>query len=109
MTEEQLPLLSKFRERLKWIVPVILAIMLVCFGCFFFVAVGLVARGELTTSALGTDFRLWSINDRTQTGVGFQRSFGVRQNDKPCTHFDITFLLWKPGLTMDNKSYDDCG
>ncbi len=81
----------------------------VCVGCFFFLVIGLVSRGELTASAVGTDFRLWSINDRTQTGVALQRSYGVQQADKACTHFEVTFLLWKPSLSIDNKAYDDCG
>jgi hypothetical protein len=83
--------------------------MVVCVGCFFFLAIGLVSRGELATSALGTDLRLWSINDRTQAGVALQRSYTVQQADKQCEHFDVTFLIWKPNLSIDNKSYDDCG
>jgi hypothetical protein len=90
-------------------VPIILAMMVVCVGCFFFLAIGLVSRGELTTSAMGTDFRLWSINDRAQTGVALQRSYAVQRAAKPCEYFDVTFLIWKPSLSIDNKSYDDCG
>jgi hypothetical protein len=100
---------SDSKERLKWLGPIFLGMLVVCAGCFCFFSIGLVSRGELTASALGTDFRLWAINDRTQTGVALQRSYGVRPNDKDCTHFDVTFLLWKPGLSIDSKSYDDCG
>lgn len=109
MTEASLPGSSKFRERLKWIVPVGLALLVVCVGCFSCLAIGLVSQGELTTTALGTDFRLWSIDDQSGTGVALQRSYGTRQTAKPCTHYDVTFLLWKPSLSIDNKSYDDCG
>ncbi|HZY44116.1 MAG TPA: hypothetical protein VFF70_05125 [Anaerolineae bacterium] len=109
MAEAPLPVPSKRKDRLKWIIPIALAMMVVCVGCFFILAIGLVSRGELTASAVGTDFRLWSINDRTQTGVALQRSYAVQRADKQCEQFDVTFLIWKPGLSIENKSYDDCG
>jgi hypothetical protein len=99
---------SRSKERLKWLAPIALGMMVVCLGCFCFFSIGLVSRGELTASALGTDFRLWTINDRAQTGVALQRSYGVQQADRACKHFDVTFLLWKPSLSVDSKAYDDC-
>jgi hypothetical protein len=99
---------SKTRERLKWLASILLALMIVCCGCGFFITTGLVARGELTTSALGTDFRLWTITNPQQAGVGFQRSFGVQRDGRSCTHFDVTFILWKPNLSIDNTAYDNC-
>ncbi len=68
---------SRVRERLKWIAPIGLALLVVCVGCFFFFAIGLTARGELTTSVAGTDFRLWAISQRQQSGVGLQRTYPV--------------------------------
>ena len=109
MNEPAADISSKSKERLKWIVPILLALMIVCLGCFSFFSIGLVARGELTASVLGMDLRLWSINERAQTGVAMQRSYGVQRSGQTCTHFDITFLLWKPSLSIDNKAYDDCG
>ncbi len=100
---------SRLKERLKWIVSLLLAVSVVCCGCGFFITTGLVARGELTASALGTDFRLWTITSQQQTGVGFQRSYGVQRDGRACTHFDVTFVLWKPGWAIDNTSYDECG
>ena len=108
MTTTDSPLPASAKERLKWLVPIFLAMIVVCLGCFCFLSIGLVARGELTASALGTDFRLWAINDRAQTGVALQRSYGVQQNNRACVHFDVTFLLWKPSLSIDSKAYDDC-
>ena len=99
---------SKFKERLKWIAPILLAMMVVCVGCFFFLAAGLVARGELTTGVLGTNVRLWSINERRQTGVGLQRSFEFQRETKACTHTDVTLLLWRPSLSIENLGYDNC-
>ena len=99
---------SKFKERLKWILPIGLAMLVVCVGCCMCLTVGLVARGELTTSALGTDFRLWSVNQPNQTGVGLQRSYRVQNHGQTCVHFDVTFLLWKPTLSIENLAYDNC-
>jgi hypothetical protein len=108
MTDSLRPTPNSARERLKWLGPILLGLMVVCAGCFCFFSIGLVSRGELTASVLGTDFRLWAINDRAQTGVALQRSYGVQKTDKVCTHFDVTFVLWKPSLSIDNKAYDDC-
>jgi hypothetical protein len=99
---------SKFKERLKWIAPILLAMMVVCVGCFFFLAAGLVARGELTTGVLGTNLRLWAITERQQTGVGLQRSFEFQRAAQTCTHFDVTLLLWRPNLSIENHGYDNC-
>ena len=98
----------KWKERLKWLAPIGLAMLVVCVGCFMCLTVGLVARGELTTSALGTDVRLWSVNEPNQTGVGLQRSYTVQNHGQTCVHFDVTFLLWKPKLSIDNLAYDNC-
>ena len=100
---------SLVKERLKWIASILLALMIVCCGCGFFITTGLVARGELTTTALGTDFRLWTITSQQQTGVGFQRSYAVQRDGRSCTHFDVTFVLWKPSVAIDNTAYDECG
>jgi hypothetical protein len=103
-----LPPSSRLKEGLKWLAPISLAMLVVCVGCFFFFAFGLTARGELTTSALGTDFRLWLITDQRQTGVGLQRSFGVQHDGQACRHFDVTILLWRPRVSIENVAYDDC-
>ena len=109
MTDSPQPAtLSKFKERLKWLASILLALMIVCCGCGFFITTGLVARGELTTTALGTDFRWWTITSQPQTGVGFQRSYAVQRDGRSCMHFDVTFVLWKPSLAIDNTAYDNC-
>ena len=96
------------RERLKWLAAIGLAVMLLCMACGTFLGIGLIARGELTTSVLGTDFRVWSVSSRAQSGVGIQRSYAVVRERTACTHFDVTFLLWTPAIAIDNVGYDDC-
>ena len=96
------------KEAAKWLVPIGLALLVVCAGCSFFLAAGLVARGELTTTVLGTDFRLWSINEKAQTGLGLQRSYAMQQGGQACHHFDVTFLIWRPRLSLDSVAYDQC-
>ncbi len=100
---------SRARERLKWIAPIGLALLVVCAGCFFFFAIGLTARGELTTSVAGTDFRLWAISQRQQSGVGLQRTYPVLVNSRSCTRTDVTFFFWRPVLSLENVTSDNCG
>ena len=66
------------KERLKWIASLLLAIVVACSGCSFFLTVGLVARGELTARVLNADVRLWAINAQRETGLGFDRAFEIR-------------------------------
>ncbi|HZY40740.1 MAG TPA: hypothetical protein VFF59_01940 [Anaerolineae bacterium] len=100
---------SRARERLKWIAPIGLALLVVCMGCFFFFAIGLTARGEMTTSVGGTDFRVWPISERPKTGVGLQRTYRIQRDGQTCTRVDVTFFFWRPALSIDNVTSDNCG
>ncbi len=109
--EEQEPqpaLLSKSKEPLKWAASILLALVVACSGCGFFLTVGLVARGELTAEVLGIELRLWAIREKKETGLGLDRSHEVLQPDRRCIHHDVTLLLWKPALDLQNIAYDDC-
>ena len=99
---------AKRKEQLQWLASLLLALLVVCSGCGFFFTVGLVARGELTADVLGTDLRLWRIAEKREIGLGFDRAFEVRREDRSCTQHYTTILLWKPALSIDNLAYDDC-
>jgi hypothetical protein len=94
---------------LKWLASIGLALSVVCLGCFFFFAIGLTARGELTTSVVGTDFRLWAISRPQQSGLGLQRTYAVRVDERACTRTDVTFFFWRPALSIDHVTSDNCG
>ncbi len=96
------------KEKLLWLVSLLLALLVICSGCGFFFTVGLMSRGELTANVLGADLRLWRINAEGGTGLGFDRAFEIRRDDRSCTQHYTTLLLWKPSLSMDNLAYDDC-
>jgi hypothetical protein len=98
----------KRKERLLWLASLLLALLVVCSGCGFFFTVGLMSRGELTANVLGAELRLWRINEKRETGLGFDRAFEIRRADRSCTQHYTTLLLWKPGLSLDNLAYDDC-
>ncbi len=100
---------SRTKERLKWIAPIGLALLVVCVGCFFFFAIGLTARGELTTSVAGTDYRLWAISERRQSGVGLQRMYPIQRDGQSCVRADVTFFFWRPALSIETVTSDNCG
>jgi len=108
MADEPQTASSTKKERIKWIASLLLAIVVACSGCSFFLTVGLVARGELTANVLGTELRLWAINAQRETGLGFDRAFEIRREDRSCTQHVTTIVLWKPALALDNAAYDDC-
>ncbi len=110
MTDEESRLSprAKRKERLLWLASLLLALLVVCSGCGFFFTVGLMSRGELTANVLGADLRLWRITEKRETGLGFDRAFESRTEDRTCTQHYTTILLWKPNLLIDNLAYDDC-
>ncbi len=85
-----------------------LALLVVCSGCGFFFTVGLMSRGELTAKVLGADLRLWRITAKREVGLGFDRAFEFRRDDRSCRQHYTTLVLWKPALAIDNLAYDDC-
>ncbi len=96
------------REKLLWFASLLLALLVMCSGCGFFFAVGLMSRGELTANLFSTDLRLWRINEKSETGLGFDRAFESRREDRSCTQHYTTIVLWRPALSIDNLAYDDC-
>jgi hypothetical protein len=98
----------KRKEPLFWLASLLLALIVVCSGCGFFFTVGLMSRGELTANVLGTDLRLWRVVEKNDVGLGFDRAFEIRRDDRSCTQHYTLILLWKPALAIDNLAYDDC-
>jgi hypothetical protein len=108
MEEPQPTLRAKPQEKLLWLASLLLALAVVCSGCGFFFAVGLMSRGELTAEVLGADLRLWRITAKHEVGLGFDRAFEFRRNARSCTQHYTIILLWRPALAIDNLAYDDC-
>ena len=110
MIDKEVPPSSrvKRKERLLWLASLLLALLVVCSGCGFFFTVGLMSRGELTANLLGTDLRLWRITAKRDVGLGFDRTFEFRRDDRSCTQHDTLILLWQPALSIDNLVYADC-
>jgi len=108
MEEPQLSPRAKRKAQLFWLAALLLALLVVCSGCGFFSTVGLMSRGELTASVLGADLRLWRITEKREVGLGFDRAFEIRRDDRSCTQHYTTILLWKPALAIDNLAYGDC-
>jgi hypothetical protein len=99
---------AKRKEKLLWLASLFLALIVVCGGCGFFFTVGLMSRGELTAIVLGADLRLWRVATKTEVGLGLDRAFEIRRDDRSCTQHYTAILLWKPALTIDNLAYADC-
>ncbi len=99
---------TRRKEKLFWLASLLLALLVMCSGCGFFFAVGLLSRGELDANVLGANLRLWRIVGKPSTGLGFDRAFEIRPANRSCLHHDTLIVLWKPTLSFDNLTYDDC-
>ena len=108
MEQQNSPPRAKRKEELLWLASLLLALLVVCSGCGFFFTVGLMSRGELTANVLGADLRLWRIVAKSEVGLGFDRAFEFRRDNRLCRQHYTTLVLWKPTLAIDNLAYDDC-
>ena len=108
LSDQQLSPRAKRKERLLWLAALLLALLVICSGCGFFFTVGLMSRGELTTNVLGVEWRWWRINEKRETGLGFDRAVEIRQADRSCTQHYTAIVLWKPAFSLDNLAYDNC-
>jgi hypothetical protein len=101
---------SRWRERLGWLVPIALAVITVCAGCFMLFAFALTSRGELQTSALGSDWRVWQLQASGTNGVGISQSTAFTSSaGQSCRHTLTWLITWRPELLIDAHAYDDCG
>jgi len=100
---------SRTKERLKWIAPIGLALLVVCLGCFFFFAMGQVGSSEVIWSGRSAVSRLWAISERRQSGVGLQRMYPIQRDGQSCIRVDVTFFFWRPALSIETVTSDNCG
>jgi len=101
---------SKRRERLAWIASIALAVLVVCTGCFMLFAFALTARGELTASLLGSEWRVWQLQQQGTSGIGVSQTGETAATaDPPCRHTRVWLIMWQPSLKIEMTEYDECG
>ena len=100
----------KWRNRLAWAAPVGLALVVVCSGCFMLFAFAITARGELTASALGSDWRVWQLQEKSTNGLGVSQTSGLASDaGHACRRTRVWLITWRPRLQVETSVYDDCG
>ena len=100
----------KWRNRLAWAAPVGLALVVVCSGCFMLFAFAITARGELTASALGSDWRVWQLQQKNTNGLGVSQTSGSAPDAGPaCRRTRGWLITWRPTFQVETSIYDDCG
>ena len=107
----------KWRNRLAWAAPVGLALVVVCSGCFMLFAFAITARGELAASALGSDWRVWQLQEKNTNGLGISQTSGLASQTagpasnagQTCRRTRVWLITWRPRLQVETSVYDDCG
>jgi len=99
----------KWRDRLGWIASCGLAMIVVCTGCFMLFAFALAARGELETAALGSDWRVWQLQDKNTNGIGVSQSSAFTSSmGQTCHATRVWLITWKPQAQIETRVYDEC-
>jgi len=98
------------RERLAWIAPMALAVLVVCSGCLTLFAFALTARTELEGPILGTTWRVWQLQERGRNGIGVsQTNASTSPSGTVCRHTRTWLISWRPALLIESFAYEDCG
>ena len=100
---------SKWRTRLGWIAPVVLAIFVVCSGCFMLFAFAITARGELNAPILGSDWRVWQLQQKGTNGLGAsQTHIFTSESGQVCHATRVWLITWRPQAQIEVSAYDEC-
>jgi hypothetical protein len=111
MTESDAPepATLKWRNRLGCLAPAALAFIVLCSGCFMLFAFALTARGELDASILGSDWRVWQLQQKDTNGIGISQTHTfTAQSGRLCQHVRVWLISWRPSLQVEASAYDDC-
>jgi hypothetical protein len=80
-----------------------LAVLVVCSGCFMFFAFALTARGELEASVLGSDWRVWQLQQKGTNGVGVSQTIArAATSGQPCRETRVWLITWRPALNVES-------
>ncbi|HET7088735.1 MAG TPA: hypothetical protein VFL17_08810 [Anaerolineae bacterium] len=101
---------ARWRERLAWIAPIGLASLVVCSGCLMLLTFALTARTELEAQALGSDWRVWQLQERGRNGIGVSQTHAFAPPSGAICQYTRTWLIsWRPALLIESFAYEDCG
>ncbi|HKZ85966.1 MAG TPA: hypothetical protein VJ793_20215 [Anaerolineae bacterium] len=101
---------ARWRERLAWIASIGLASLVVCSGCLMLLAFALTARTELEAPALGSDWRVWQLQERGRNGIGVSQTHAFALPSGAICRYTRTWLIsWQPALLIESFAYEDCG
>jgi hypothetical protein len=108
VTAARLP--RRWRERAGWIAAILLAALVVCSGCVMLTAFALTARGEIDVSLLGSDWRVWQLQERGRSGIGLSQTHSfVSAVGQACRYTRAWLVSWQPKLEIESLAYEDCG
>jgi hypothetical protein len=99
---------SKRRERLAWLAPIALALLVVCSGCFMLFAFALTARAELEVSLLGSEWRVWQLQETGTSGLGVSQASPFSESGRDCRYLRVWLIVWRPSLSIENRAYEEC-
>lgn len=100
---------SKWRERLSWLAPIGLAVIVVCSGCFMLFALALTAQGELEVSALGSDWRIWQLQAEGTNGIGIAQTRAYTSDSGQACRATTNWLMtWRPTAQIEKIDVVSC-
>ena len=72
-------------------------------------AFALTARTELEAPALGSDWRVWQLQERGRNGIGVSQTHAFALPSGAICRYTRTWLIsWQPALLIESFAYEDC-
>ena len=73
-------------------------------------AFAITARGELAASALGSDWRVWQLQEKNTNGLGVSQTSAFASGaGQACRRTRVWLITWRPSVQIETSVYDDCG
>lgn len=97
------------RRRLETAISFFLALAVVGVGCGICLLGTLTARGDLSWTIGGAQYRLWLIREREGAGLALSHTTTYSNPEGlPCQRTAVWFWLWVPRMSLQQVDYEEC-
>ncbi len=97
------------RRRLETAISLFLALAVVGVGCGTCLLGTLAARGDLSWTMGGAQYRLWLIREREGVGLALSQTTAYRDPEgRLCQRTAVWFWLWAPRMGLQRVNYEEC-
>ncbi len=97
------------RRRLETAISLFLALAVIGVGCGICLLGTLAARGDLSWTIGGAQYRLWLIREREGVGLALSQTTAYQNPEsRLCQRTNVWFWLWAPRMSLQQVNDEEC-